>query len=309
MPLNGCKPVPKPGLASSRYRELEQIVDPALVEQLVSFTIALVVGVILWGLGVVVLRSAVALGGLVLGALVGWLTWVETGGSFPLWVVLLVFAVVVACVSLLIYRLVLAGLLATILSMASLVTLWSVLAMSATVTEGSIPEAGSTPAPLQDLSLLIIGSNATDATEEDVDEAAPPSADMHELLPAAARQAEMIRRELATRFEHLRGAWAELDATRQLVIVGSVLGGMLLGLIIATFAPRTTAVIVTAVLGSLLMLGSISRLLAMAGAPMHDLIEVWILLPIVVWTALAVTGAFVQCMLSRRKTSQSPAES
>ena len=277
--------------------------DPVLVEQLVSFTIALVVGIILWGLGVVVLRSAVALGGLVLGALMGWLTWVETGGTFPLWAVLLVFAVVVACVSLLIYRLLLAGLLAAILSMVSLITLWSALAMSATVAEGSIPEAGSTPAPLQDLGLLIIGS---DATEEDVDETAPPSADMHELLPAAARQAEMIRRELATRLEHLRGAWKELDATRQLVIVGSVLGGMLLGLIIATFAPRTTAVIVTAVLGSLLMLGSISRLLTMAGAPMHDLIEAWILLPAVVWVALAVTGAFVQCMLSRRKASQSP---
>ena len=186
---------------------------------------------------------------------------------------LLVFAVVVACVSLLIYRLLLAGLLAAILSMVSLVTLWSVLSMSATVAEGTIPEAGSTPAPLQDLGLLIIGSDATDPTEGDVDEAAPPSTDMHELLPAAARQAEMIRRELATRLEHLRGAWKELDATRQLVIVGSVLGGMLLGLIIATFAPRTTAVIVTAVLGSLLMLGSISRLLSMAGAPMHDLIE------------------------------------
>ena len=57
--------------------------DPVLVEQLVSFTIALVVGIVLWGLGVVVLRSAVALGGLVLGALMGWLTWVETGGTFP----------------------------------------------------------------------------------------------------------------------------------------------------------------------------------------------------------------------------------
>ncbi|MDG2199578.1 MAG: hypothetical protein P8K80_00145 [Phycisphaerales bacterium] len=280
--------------------------DPVLVEQLVSFTIALVVGIVLWGLGVVVLRSAVALGGLVLGALMGWLTWVETGGTFPLWAVLLVFAVVVACVSLLIYRLLLAGLLAAILSMVSLVTLWSVLSMSATVAEGTIPEAGSTPAPLQDLGLLIIGSDATDPTEGDVDEAAPPSTDMHELLPAAARQAEMIRRELATRLEHLRGAWKELDATRQLVIVGSVLGGMLLGLIIATFAPRTTAVIVTAVLGSLLILGSISRLLSMAGAPMHDLIEAWILLPAVAWVALAVTGAFVQCMLSRRKASQSP---
>jgi len=281
-------------------------VDPVLIEQLASFTIALAVGAVLWGLGVVVLRSAVALGGLVLGALVGWLTWVETGGTFPLWAVLLVFAVVVACVSLLIYRLLLAGLLAAILSMVSLVTLWSVLAMSGAAAEGSTPESGSTPAPLQDLGLLIIGSDTDRAIEVSADEATPPSTDTHELLPAAARQAEAIRRELAARFEHLRGAWTELDATRQLIIVGSVLGGLLLGLIIATFAPRTTAVVVTTVLGSLLILGSISRLASLAGAPMHDLIDAWILLPIVAWIALAIAGAFVQCMFSRRKATQGP---
>ncbi|MAB82928.1 MAG: hypothetical protein CMJ24_05770 [Phycisphaerae bacterium] len=285
--------------------------DPALIEQLASFIIALLAGAVMWGMGILVIRAAVGLAGLVLGGLIGWLTWVETGGAFPLWTVMLVFAVVVACVSLLIYRLLVAGLLAVILALISFVTLWSVLSFSTP----AHPDHGSTsiaPAPLVDLGLLILGSGETD-----VRDAAPvqpdtdaESSDFDDLLPAAVRQARRVQRELGSRLDHLRLEWAQLDATTQLIIVASVLGGLLLGLLIATFAPKITVMIVTAVLGSLLILGSAARLLGLAGAPMHELLDVWILLPPVAWATLAVAGMSVQVMLRRRRSAaQKPDES
>lgn len=285
--------------------------DSALTEQLASFAIALLAGVVMWGMGILVIRSAVGLAGLVLGGLIGWLTWVETGGAFPLWTVMLVFAAVVACVSLLIYRLLVAGLLAMILALISFVTLWSVLSFStpATLEHESTTTA---PAPLVDLGLLILGSGEAHAPETDQSQPQKESdaSDFDDLLPAAVRQARRVQRELGSRLDHLRLEWAQLDATTQLIIVASVLGGLLLGLLIATFAPKITVMIVTAVLGSLLILGSTSRLLGLAGAPMHELIDAWILLPAVAWATLAIAGMSVQVMLRRRRGNvQKPDES
>ena len=45
--------------------------DPVLAEQVVSFSVAMLVGAILWAIGAVVLRSALGLTGLLLGGILG----------------------------------------------------------------------------------------------------------------------------------------------------------------------------------------------------------------------------------------------
>ena len=274
-------------------------------EQLVTFVLAILAGGVLWGLGAVVLRAGIALAGLALGALIGWLTWLETGGSFPLWIILLVFALAVGLVGLLIYRLLLAGLLSGILASVGLVTVWSMLTFVPSTDQSSV-EDRTTPAPLIDVGLLLVGSSERSGAE------ATPNGEgeARDVLPAAAQRAEAVRRALVARISNLWGQWQLLAPRTQLAVVGSILGGILLGLVLATFARKTSAVIVTAVVGSVLIISSASRLLAMTGAPMHQIMEAWVLLPTVALAVLTIVGVLVQMTLLRRRVvNQEPAAS
>ena len=277
-------------------------------EQLVSFVLAFLAGGVLWAVGAMVLRAGIALAGLALGALIGWLTWLETGGSFPLWTMLLGFGLVVGLVSLLIYRLLLAGLLSGICASVALVTVWSILSLVPSSDQSSAVER-TPPAPLIDVGLLLIGSHEQTHAETSTTPAAE-TGDMQDLLPAAVQQAERVRRELAARLSNLWAQWQLLPPRTQLSVVGSVLGGFLLGLILATFARKTSAVIVTAVIGSVLIISSGSRLLAMTGAPMNQIMDAWALLPTVVLAVLTIAGVLVQMTLRRRRSAdQEPAAS
>lgn len=282
--------------------------NPMLTEQLVVFAVALLAGALLWSIGALILRTAIALAGLVLGAMIGWLTWVEIGGAFPLWTMLVGFALVIGCVGFLIYRLLLAGLLATIFSTACFITLWSILA---TTPQDAATDATTTPpAPLVEFGHLLIGTGQHDdapaTAASTTNDTASTGQGLDELLPAAVRQADAVRLELAQRTELLWSEWKLLEPGMQLSIVGSVVGGLLLGLLVATFARRTSAVIVTAVGGSILFIVSCSRLLGMAGAPMHQLTDSWVLLPVVLLAALSIAGMFVQMTLLRRRSAQEP---
>ena len=266
------------------------------MEQLVSLTLALLAGGVLWSMGSMVVRVGIALAGMALGALIGWLTWIETGGSFPLWIILLAFAVVVGLVSLVIYRLLLAGLLSLICASFGFVTVWSLLALLPTNADPTPPP------PLIDMGMILIGDHdsASDATEHD-------STERQDLVPAAKQQANALRRTLVARTSTIWNQWQQLAPRARLSIVGGVLGGLLLGLLLATFAQKTSAVIVTAVAGSVLVMASFSRLLAMMGAPMKQVTEAWVPLPSVVLAALAIAGIIVQLsLLRRRRRNQEP---
>ncbi len=274
-------------------------------EQLVTFVLAILAGGVLWGLGAVVLRAGIALAGLALGALIGWLTWLETGGSFPLWIILLVFALAVGLVGLLIYRLLLAGLLSGILASVGLVTVWSMLTFVPSTDQSSV-EDRTTPAPLIDVGLLLVGSSERSGAETTPN----GEGEARDVLPAAAQRAEAVRRALVARISNLWGQWQLLAPRTQLAVVGSILGGILLGLVLATFARKTSAVIVTVVVGSVLIISSASRLLAMTGAPMHQIMEAWVLLPTVALAVLTIVGVLIQMTLLRRRVvNQEPAAS
>lgn len=275
-------------------------------EQLVCFGLALLAGGVLWAMGSMVLRLGIALAGMALGAMIGWLAWIETGGSFPLWIVMAVFAAVVGLVGLAIYRLLLAGLLAGICASVAFVTIWCLLALTPT---GDPPSDRIPATPLAEVGMLLTGSHEP-APAAPTESASDASSAVPNLLPAATERAEALRRHLVERITALWGRWQLLSPRAQLSIVGGVLGGLLLGLLLATFLQKTSAMLVTAVAGSILLIGSISRLLAMIGAPTHQLVDVWAPLPSVVLITLSIAGLVVQMSLLRRRNSrQEPAAS
>ena len=271
---------------------MEFTVNPMLAEQLVTCGVALLAGVVLWSMGVKILRPALGLAGLFIGAVLGWLTWTQVGDTAPMWALMLGFGVVVACVSMLVYRMVLATLLAGFLSIFFMVAAWSSLA--------TVDAGGPPPPPLVDLGAVVVGAAPLDGSgsidAEDVQEGT--------LLPATVQHARSAQRVLETRAGILQQAWAELQPSTRLIVLGSLLAGLLLGLIISTFALRTSAILTTSILGSLLVLGSLSRLVTLSGAPTHALQDTWVLLPLVCWAALAMLGIATQTVFIPRKSKK-----
>ena len=263
-----------------------------LAEHLVICCVALLAGVVLWSMGVKILRPALGLAGLFIGAVLGWLTWTQVGDAAPMWALMLGFGIVVACVSMLVYRMVLASLLATFLSIFFMVAAWSSMA--------PVDVGGPPPPPLIDLGALVVGAEPM-AAGTLID-----SADLQDddLMTAGARHAQSAQRVLQERAGLLQQSWARLEPRSRLVVLGSILAGLLLGLIISTFAQRTSAILVTSILGSLLVLGSLSRLVTVSGAPTHALQDTWVLLPLVCWAALAGLGIFTQGVFMQRKKPQ-----
>ncbi len=266
--------------------------DPMLIEQLVFCVVALLAGVVLWSMGVKILRPALGLAGLFIGAILGWLAWTQVGDVAPMWTLMLGFGIVVACVSMLVYRMVLATLLSTFLSIFFMVGAWSGLA--------TVDADGPPPPPLVDLGALVVGA----APLDDTTTGASNDDGNGELLPAAMRHAQSAQRELQQRASVLQLAWLELQPRTRLIVLGSLLGGLLLGLILSTFALRASAILATSILGSLLVLGSLSRLVTISGAPTHALQDTWVLLPLVCWAALAGLGIATQGVFMRRPATE-----
>ncbi|MCH2137410.1 MAG: hypothetical protein MK101_12690 [Phycisphaerales bacterium] len=263
--------------------------NPMLVEQLVTCSVGLLAGVVLWSMGVKILRPALGLAGLFIGAVLGWLAWTQVGEAAPMWTLMLGVGIVVACVSMLVYRLVLASLLATFLSIFFMVAAWSSLA--------TVDAGGPPPPPLVDLGALVVGSASVDGAVLDH----APADNNDALLPAASLHVQSAQRVLKERAGILQQSWSELKPGTRLIVLGCLLAGLLLGLIIATFALRASAILATSILGSLLILGSLARLVTLSGAPAHALQDTWVLLPLVCWAALAGVGIAAQAVFIPRK--------
>ena len=264
--------------------------DPLLAEQLATWALALVVGVVLWSMGGKILRPSLGLTGLFLGATLGWLVWTQVQGHIPLWTLMLGSGIVTACVCMLAYKLVLAGLLSILLSIFLMVAAWTLMEST---------NADSPPsAPLIALGSLVVGIPPVDVEPTD-------DSDEH---TSSAMYALAIQRSILDRAEALLEAWRGLDPTVRLIVLGSLLGGLLLGLLIATFAIKPTAIFVTSVIGSLLILGSLARLVSLSGASTTALQNWWTPLPVVLWGTLALIGILTQTMLLRARHHADGAE-
>ena len=133
--------------------------DPLLAEQLATWALALVVGVVLWSMGGKILRPSLGLTGLFLGATLGWLVWTQVQGHIPLWTLMLGSGIVTACVCMLAYKLVLAGLLSILLSIFLMVAAWTLMEST---------NADSPPsAPLIALGSLVVGIPPVDVEPTD----------------------------------------------------------------------------------------------------------------------------------------------
>ncbi len=139
-------------------------------------------------------------------------------------------------------------------------------------------------------------------------EAAPPPAAVttslregstSDAVVAVARYADEAGVAVAVAMRRAEAAWSAVPVPARALLVGAALAGLLVGLLVGTFAPRTCAAVVTAAIGALLLIWSAASMLEAAGST--ALRET--LTPSVMATAaiaLAATGLLIQLTLTGR---------
>ena len=122
--------------------------NPVLIEQLVMYGVALLAGLVLWGMGGRLLRPALGLVGVVIGGAIGWICWSLVENLVPLWALVGGTALLIGCIGMLVYRLLLAGLLSLLLAIGCMVGAWCFM------DQGEL-----TPVPLATLSEIVAGAS------------------------------------------------------------------------------------------------------------------------------------------------------
>ncbi|MBM44087.1 MAG: hypothetical protein CMJ36_03615 [Phycisphaerae bacterium] len=263
--------------------------NPVLIEQLVMYGVALLAGLVLWGMGGRLLRPALGLVGVVIGGAIGWICWSLVENLVPLWALVGGTALLIGCIGMLVYRLLLAGLLSLLLAIGCMVGAWCFM------DQGEL-----TPVPLATLSEIVAGASVL----EQVTPAFSDSSSSTSMASALANHADAVRTEILDRVGILHAAWLLLSPLGQLVVIGSIIGGLFSGLLLATFTPRFSAIFLTASLGSLLILGTLVRVVTMTGASLTDAILTWTPLPLVLWAALAFIGMCIQFTMQARRGAE-----
>lgn len=257
----------------------------------------MVVGLVLWATGGWVLRSAVGAMGLGLGGLLGMIIWEQTHIGPP-WVAPVVGGIVVACVALLAYKLLAAALLTLTLAVLGGSVAWTVMHL----TEAEIP-----PPPVAGLFGLPVDTVTPDATSDDTtSRPLERSFQLVSLGQGYGQQAlELANHEKLVPF---RDAWETLPPDPRLTVLAAAGIAALAGLILSTFFATAAAVLLTATVGSGLVLTAVPRLL-----------DHWNMAPewlgastagsaiVLAWLGATVVGLVLQGLTRPRLTKAPPA--
>jgi len=259
-------------------------------------------GVVMWASGRRVLRVVFAASGLLVGSVLG-LAAIEVDRvaaiGMPGWSVVLIAAVVLAVIATAAYRLVLAA------SIGVLLACLIPLGVMATIDlSGGI---GADQLIVQEP----VATAEPDWFEKWLDEAdqqVPPVEAESTQINATAiedlgRWRERVRR-VSTVFTELPGeAWANTAGPLRWILLAGTASGAMLGLFVGAAAPVLSASIVTALGGSLLLLGSGWTMALKLHAP-EQFLPTSTLQWLVWWMVAAVIGLFLQWIFRAKRTDK-----
>jgi hypothetical protein len=254
-------------------------------------TIAALVGLVLLVAGGRLLRGAVGLTAALGGAGFGLLIADDLPLQIPPLVAAAILGAIAAIAAVLLARIVMTGMLALSLAAVAPVVAWHLAGL----------EGGT--AVVQDMVAAIEQPQATDAVPSDQEVTDPTPGDAVGLaFGSLARDATTTIQSGVHRAEQ---AWSTVPTASRALLAGSTLAGLLLGLMIGTFAPRVSSTIVTAAGGAMLLTWGVRAIVAAAMsreslAPISPPVLFGIL------TALSVVGILLQLTLARRSRATSP---
>ncbi len=263
------------------------------------------VGLMLWVAGGGIIRPSVGAVGLGLGALGGWLAWLETGIG-PAWALPASGAVITCCVALLAWHLASGVLLCASAGLLAGAVAW-----------GSVhlmqPAEIATP-PVAALFGLEAPDTASDASPSLVPVAftpiagtPPASLNPDALADAAiAARAGALAKDVADheQIAPVRAAWTTVPAEQRFVILIATAGAALLGLVIAALAQSTAAILLTSICGALMMVSAVPRMLNSFGvADLGISANTAVMTALGAWALLSLAGIGIQ---TARRTGATP---
>ncbi|MGI9014706.1 MAG: hypothetical protein ACR2GY_10710 [Phycisphaerales bacterium] len=291
------------------------------IEGVLGAALVVLIGLLLWAFGRRILKAAIVTCGLALGAAIGWFGAAYAEGlPLPPWAIAAAFAVVLGFMAWLSYRPAMALFLAIVLAALCplLVIAWSsIRGIEAFPQPAHMQDAGSDEVDtsrslmeeireleerarnadnivqeardlLKERGRDAMGMNETDADADDDDATAEAAA-----LPPWREQLDVVVSRARTL---IRERWEAADPGIRRSILLSVACGAILGLLIGLVAPGFTASLVTATIGSAMLLFGGSVLTASLGGTSAEL--PWLPRSAIawasVWLALSVIGIAIQ---------------
>lgn len=236
-------------------------------------------GILLLMVGGAVIRMGVALAGLVLGTLAGWIAWGSLEIPVPSWLMMALGAIVFLCFAFLLARFVTGLLLGIIVAgwLVAVVLTWSLF-------DPQI-EAPIRPVPTWIASTLVQQDDLEEVSQDEIDsESAHAGVAMHDSLQRSWKEASEL--------------WSALPSIYRLMLGMAAASGLALGLLTALFLPRSALLLMTTGWGGLLLLISGIGLLGSDGrmdGPWQSSIAM-----LIAWTALSAIGWAVQRSLDTR---------
>ena len=299
---------------------------------LVPLAVLTVVGLVLWSAGRRVLRAALAMVGLVVGGVAGWIfgELLPPQLGIPVWVFAAFDALLVACVFALAWRVTVMLALSAVLAVGTPMTVWAAatafpdaFGIAATAPDPD-PEPGpdaETPPP-SDAVAMAPEAPATDAITDwverlgrDPEEAAadaaadaasdavadrlgPEAGDLGERLGLDRETTEQAIEDAGDFVRRvgadLGSAWDDVPTTLRSTLLGAAAIGLLAGFLLGSLTPNLSAAIVTSFGGALLWLSTALALAGRLAVPVEGLLPSSPHGWLILWSALSVIGLAIQ---------------
>ena len=238
-------------------------------------------GLLLLAAGGLIVRLGAVMAGLALGGMAGWLIWSELQLTVPSWLIMSGSCIICIVLALLLTRLFIAVLLGLILS------LWMTSLCMVFLQFDGDPQDSMKPLP------TIIGTMfAVKADDRDIDRSRDES--QHPGLELSANFHGML--------DEARSSWESQTQTWKLVLLSSLTGGFIIGLLSTVVLPRRSVMYMSCFWGSLLLLAALIGLFSQASTGQGPW-DSWMAM-ILAWTAISATGLAVQSILDRGPVSE-----
>ncbi len=253
--------------------------------------ICLVIGIILLYAGARLLKSAIGLSFGLLGAGSGLLLAPSISLSVSPLIIAFVFGVIAAILAVYVAKL------------AILLTLALSFAIVAPVITWHVADLGDGEKVVED---VIAAATTTVEQTEPTDDSTTPLSTEDILLSSFSMLTHDVSEATRSGMRRANAAWDAIPTGPRLMLVGTAIAGLLLGLLVATFMPYFAAALVTSAGGSFLFLEGIRTLASMYWNP----IELSSITPtVLIYIAVGLSLAGLGLQLTRsRKTKTATAE-
>jgi hypothetical protein len=273
---------------------------------LVTVGLMLVIGIALWAAGRHVLKPCVAIMGGILGGAAGLAIGEQVSFGVPVWAISLAGCTLLACLAVLLYRVVITMTLAIVIATAAPMSLLAVSEWQGDDAETVVVAGTVTEETVDPLTAFFNRdrSGDMDAVAESLElasELSPETVD-----PDTVDRLNEARTFVERLIEDARETWESTPARLRGPILVSAVIGLLVGLVLGTFAPTASTSIVTAFGGSLLWLTGLHTVLVHVGEPAAQIMPNTPTATAVVWLAIALFGVLIQWIFRTKPADTSP---